>query len=245
MRSIRTIGLALVAVFALGALVAASASASSFAPEYAKCVKAPKVNKKYTGKFGNKSCTEAATEGKYELESAVGTTFVGKSKKTVLHVVGANGKAEVITCKKDKITGTITRSNGVAVTITFEGCTNEKKESCGTGGTIESSSGHVILLEYLNEAETEYGTFSLSPMVSFSCGSETFELEGLFMGTATANGKAVTFTYAVNGSGEQARRVFYSEGEVQPVGSLSTDEEAHEATIEGVEELKAKGVYIV
>ncbi len=254
MKRIRIVGACLVAVFAFSAVVVSAASASSFAPEFAKCVTSAKTAKgsthKYEGHFNNKACSEPGTEaeghGKYELASAVGTEFTGKSKKTVLHVVGANGKAEVITCKKDTIKGIVAASNRVSVTITFEGCTNEKKESCGTAGKIESSSGHPIFLEYLNEAETEYGAYSPSPMSSFSCGSESFELEGGLVGTATANGKDVTIAYAVNGSGEQAKRLFYSAGELEPVGSLYTEHEGeHEATVEGMEELKLKSVYIV
>ena len=63
MRRFRIIGLALVAMMAIGAAAAVSASAS--APEFGRCVKAPKHS---TGPgFSDRSCTEAVSEnGKYE-----------------------------------------------------------------------------------------------------------------------------------------------------------------------------------
>lgn len=174
MKHLRILGLALVVVCACSAAAAATASASSFAPEFAKCVKAEKVGKKYTGKFGNKSCTEGATEGKYELASAVGTEFTGKSKTTTLHAEGVAGKAEVIVCKKDSVKGTVVSSNRLKGAVTFEDCANEKKEKCGSEGKIESSGGYSMFLEHLNEAETEDAAFSEAPMTAFSCGSERF-----------------------------------------------------------------------
>jgi hypothetical protein len=247
MKHLRILGLALAAAFALSAVVAAAASANSFAPELAKCVKAAKVGKTYTGKFGNKTCTESATEGKYELASAEGAEFTGKSKATTLHAVSAAGKAEVIVCKKDVIKGSITGPSHIKATVTFEDCANEKKEACGTGGTIESNGAYGLLLVYLNEAQTEDGVISESPMESFSCGSEHFELEGILGGTIGANGKATTVGFGVNGSGEQEDRFTYAEKELAFGPDYLYTEAAgeHEATLVGAEELKIKGVYIV
>ncbi len=154
MKRIRLVGLCLVAVFALSAVVVASASASSATPEFFKCVKAAKVGKTYIGKYTSKECTEASkveTGGKYELVSAAATEFTaGKSKKTVLHAQGLGGKKEVITCKKDKSKGVFEETFIEGLTYTLEGCANEAKLACGSGGKIETTTA--ALLEWLNEA---------------------------------------------------------------------------------------------
>jgi len=246
-RQVRILGLALVAVFACTALVAAAASANSFAPEFAKCVKSAKVGKEYTGKFANKSCTEATTGGKYELASAEGTAFTGKSKTTTIHAVSAAGKAEVITCKKDSIKGVIVGPSQVSATVTFEDCANENKEPCGTGGKITSPGSYGLLLRWLNEAETEDGALSAAPTGSFSCGSALFELEFALAGTIAANGSTATIAYSVNGSGEQKHQFTYAEGEPNGPYHLFTEVSGieHEATLVGEEALKMKGVYLV
>ncbi len=253
MKRIRIVGACLVAVFAFSAVVVSAASANSFAPEFTKCVKAAKAAKgathKYEGHFNNKECSEPGTEaeghGKYERTSAVGTEFTGKSKTTTFKVKGAGGKVETITCKKDTVKGVIITQSQTEDTITFEGCTNEKHEACGVGGKIVSPEEYGVLLRFLNEAETETGVFSESPVGPFSCGTESFEVEGGLVGSATSSSKGITFTYAVNGSGEQKNQLFYSEG--NPLGPvhLSTEPGEAEATVVGAEALKAKGVYIV
>jgi hypothetical protein len=85
MKRLRILGLALVAVFALGAVAASGASAASFY----ECAKAPKEGKTYTGKYSDKNCTTTTTGGKYELQPGVGKgkAFKGSSKASALIVV--------------------------------------------------------------------------------------------------------------------------------------------------------------
>ena len=79
MRHLRIIGLALIATFALSAIVAASASAETL-PTIYECGKAPKnAQKKYLGKYTNSTCTKEATKEQIEI---------GKENKFEIEVWG-------------------------------------------------------------------------------------------------------------------------------------------------------------
>ena len=105
MKRIRIIGLCLVAVFAMSAIAAASASAQ---PTYKLCGTAAKVGKKYTGKYNSKTCSKteenAKGEGKYELKEAAeaSSKFTGKLGKTTFYIRSEGVKVE---CSKGKDTG--------------------------------------------------------------------------------------------------------------------------------------------
>ncbi len=62
------IGGLLVAAIVLASLSAVSVAAAAGGPEYLGCGKAAKVNKKFTGHYANKECSEVSgtNEGKYE-----------------------------------------------------------------------------------------------------------------------------------------------------------------------------------
>ncbi len=85
MGRMRTLGLAVVAVFTLAGIVASGASA---APEWKGCVRTELKN---TGRYTDKLCTtESPTgEGKYELAPSVGKGkgFRAKGGPTTLHVI--------------------------------------------------------------------------------------------------------------------------------------------------------------
>ncbi|HTR72177.1 MAG TPA: hypothetical protein VMG80_01165 [Solirubrobacteraceae bacterium] len=245
MKRIRIVGLCIVAVFAFSAVAAATASA---APEIQneKCVKAAKVEKKYTGSFNDKACTEAneAGEGRYTLEPvAEGTPFTSKSKAATFKVAG-----KVVTCKKDKDAGEYISGGFSFVTITFEGCyaNGNKHETCQSGaeaGTI-TTNPLVGILVYINEVETEHGIVLVpaeSGWASFKCGSETeaTELEGGVLGTVTNTSKGETLTFSVNGGGEQAQRFYYA-GETE--GPINLTAGSEEATLVDVDAQGPKGV---
>lgn len=198
MRSIKVIGLCLAAVFALSAIVAASASAA--APEYKACVKASKVNKKYTGTFSNKECTDAAAEGKYELaEVTPGTTFTGKAKTGVLNSYNPlenNKSVGKIECKKASELGEIINAKQAVQEVTFSKCTTEGGSvKCGSpaaSGEIHTSA-IVSTLVWLNSAKTKPGSIEYStegpehPQAEFECATIKVRTYGALLGEITGN----------------------------------------------------------
>jgi hypothetical protein len=260
LRHVRILGLCLLAVFATGALAAASASAEGGpeggTPGYAKCVKAAKnAEKKYTGEYSEKECKTKASPaktGKYELETVESGKFAGKSKATTLTTHTTKGVAVTVVCKKDKNTGQIVSENEVVVeTITFEDClvNGEKAHPCGNVApeTIETNLLEGLLV-WLNEEKTEAGILLAGEhFAKFKCGSEEVEVDGAVEGTATIGGKGPTITFAVNGSKEQANKVFNYSGSVLGPFNLYTEAEPGqqvESTLQSVEAQKGpSGVY--
>ncbi len=125
MRRLRIVGLCLVAVFALGAAMAASASAE--APEYGRCLKATaeKEGKKtvYHGGFTDSKCTKKSESktGKYEWHpGAAKGGQVSAGGRAALEQVNGLG----VGCKSEhssqgELSGTKEVKNLVVV---FEGC---------------------------------------------------------------------------------------------------------------------------
>jgi hypothetical protein len=176
MKRMRILGLALVALCAVFAVSAVTASA---APEWAVCGKATKVGKEYTGKYSDKECKTETTGGKYELE--VGSVGKGKAFKiknignqTLHSVVPGTGDVP-ITCTKLKGSATPVAPNKVAgVNLEFGKCTtlggsvpceNVKKETIKTN----------TLAGVLAEVEGKVGTIlfpeSSEYFVTFECGA--------------------------------------------------------------------------
>lgn len=120
MKRMRILGLALVAVFALGAVAASGASA---APTFYECVKTSK------GKYTDKACSvvSATSEGKYELKEGVGTKGKGLKGKAIgtskLHTF-IPGKGDVpVECGKAKDTATPVLPNKITDAVTeFSKC---------------------------------------------------------------------------------------------------------------------------
>jgi hypothetical protein len=95
MRRIRVVGLCLVAVFALGAFTAGSASAL---PEIGRCVA------KAGGKYTNANCTTKKAGGTFEfVKNAVKKKFTAASIAGKIQLEGAGGTA--ITCTSQSATG--------------------------------------------------------------------------------------------------------------------------------------------
>jgi hypothetical protein len=254
-KRIRTLGACLVAIFAIGAVAAAGASAEG-PPTFKSCVKAAKVGKAYVGKFTSKECTLASkveTGGKYELaEVESGTPFTIKSKATTLTVEG-----KVVKCKKDKGVGQIVASEAEFLTITFEGCAinGNKKEPCTTTG---HAAGTIVTNELIGEpkwidaGETQTGllVFGLEFLFAeFDCGKGPIALKSIVIGTATNTKKGITATFKVSG-GKQQQRAYWQEGEEQTnfgeglPFNLYTNPGEKEATLESAEEQGPKGVGI-
>ena len=262
MKRIRTIGLCLVAIFAISAGAAASASAAE-SPTFKSCVKAAKVGKTYVGKFTSKECTAAskvATGGKYELaEVEEGKPVTVKSKATTLTL-----KGKVVKCKKDVGKGEILGPEVEFLTLTFEKCgiNGSTKAPCTTTG---HAPGTIVTNEligepkWVNSAETQAGllVFGLGfEFAVFDCGSGPLKLKSVVIGTATNTSKGITVAFKLSG-GKQEKRAYWQEGEEQtsfgeylPFYLYTTPKEEEEtptieeATLEGAEELAPKGVGI-
>src|ERR1700729_2711893 len=93
---LKIMGLCLVAMFALTAMVSASASAAE--PEFYECAKVA------GGKFADKKCSTPGSgkTAKYELQEGIGKgkggkhAFKGKGGKATLHTPAVSGE---VTCK--------------------------------------------------------------------------------------------------------------------------------------------------
>jgi len=185
MKNLRILGLALVAVFALGAIAVSSASA---APTYNECVKASPKN---TGKYTDKTCgTEApgGNTGAYNLKEGLGkpgkNTFKGKSGASELIVVVPAGVSKEfpggatveIKCASSKDSGTVQLPNkSEKVTAEFKKC-KALGSPCQSGAkkeTIQTNSlaGELLDIEGGSGVGAELGAEGgpTSPLAHFTC----------------------------------------------------------------------------
>jgi hypothetical protein len=182
MKRMRILGLALVAVFALGAIVASGASAT---PVWKGCVKTEPKN---TGKYTDKLCTVTSptTEGKYELVPSIGKGkgFKAKGGAATLHVVvPATGKGAFpggahieVKCTSAKGKGKLGLPNLFKeVTIEFKGCTL-LAAPCQSGtkkGVIASNSlsGEMVNIETGSGVASVLGAEAgpSAPLATFTC----------------------------------------------------------------------------
>ena len=220
MRHVRILGLALIAVFAFTALAAASASAAE--PEFKLCVKAAKnAEKKYTGGYNNKTCTEvnAAKEGKYAAEEVTAPVeFTGKSKTSTLYYYVPGGAIlYTVTCKKDKDAGSVANSTEMGgFTITFESCeatnvASKVKTKCATAPVLSAAAA--LLAPTLPAEHPGFaGEFTGS---AYECGTTKFT--GSFIvveSEVAATSKGETAAFKVNkATGESIPREFLFTGE--------------------------------
>ena len=190
MRRICTLGVCVLAVVALGAVAAGSAAAAS--PEYLTCAKV-----KNSGKYSNKTCSEANAkgEGKYErvpltkaakFKGTVGAVniYLYEPKNTEDPVKGHFG------CKSGKYSGSISNSREGALTITYSECESKGKligpcnSPHGKSGVVTTST-LASKLVWLNEAETEPGIefkAKSGGIAAVECSSiETAELVGTML----------------------------------------------------------------
>lgn len=143
MKRMRIVGLCLVAIFALSALVASSASA---APEYKTCVKAPKVGTEYpTGEFTTKTCEGSPIAGgpttKYKLAAYnEGKGKLGTKGKNLGNPVNKqiypalNAAVADVECTKEKSAGEITGPSTAKSQVFYSGCKSSEGKKCGAVG---------------------------------------------------------------------------------------------------------------
>jgi hypothetical protein len=258
MKQLRTLGIALIALFALTAVAAASASAAG-EPEFKSCVKtSTNAEKKYTGGYNDKRCTEvnAAGEGKYATEEvATPLAFTGKSKTTTLYYHAGGEVLYVVTCKKDAISATIGSSRSSEEgTIKLEKCsaTNSSTKAtakCATTPTISAGTG--VLDRTLPAEHAGFGI--LGVLGPYACGPVSFgEGSALFEGEVVASSKGEFVNFTANPTtGEQGNQHFLFEGEeFESFGNSSVTEgattQSDEVSIEGSEPIAPKkGVVVI
>jgi hypothetical protein len=207
-------GLCLVAIFAVSAVAAMSASAAE--PSWYECGKAAKVGKAYTGHYTDKNCTvvSGTNTGKYEILPGVGKSkvFKGTGGKGILHNV-IPGKGDVkVECASFKDEGLAVMPNAEAnVKVTFSKCKSlgapcaspgAKKEEIKTStlagqlGYI-SKAGPVVGVDLANQAEPGSGFIT-----EFECtGVAKVRVHGSVIGEQTGDinliNKVSTVSYTV------------------------------------------------
>ena len=218
MKRIRIAGLCLVAVFAMSALVASSASAT---PTYKVCKKAAV---KEHGTFNTKTCTGVSKGGKKEGDYELGAWNEGKEKEpkfkdangasTLTSYIKGFGIVGAVTCTKAKGEGHITGASNGNVTVTFEKCSSSG-ESCASAGEkpgkIKTEELATELAELSpTEVVTRVGTTG-DVSAAFSCGAEKVVTTGIADGVVTGDigafAKESTQTFSVNAGGEQVNTV--------------------------------------
>lgn len=219
MRRIAPTGLCLAVVSA--ACFASAAGAATATPEYLVCGKAKKVGKTYTGKYNNKTCTEANAEGKGKYEYVPLTKKAKLKKGTVGHLdiylynpkPGEEKVEGHFECEGGTASGTITNSHEGTLALTYKGCKSNGRlvGSCNSVG--EKEAGVVVLqplattLEWLNSEEdlpgvairpaTEKGKFAL---VDCASGVAEVELVGTLTGKVESTPSEKALSYAINAS---------------------------------------------
>jgi len=193
MKRIRIVGLCLVAVFAMSAVAAASASAS---PTYKECMKV----KAKTGKFATASCTTEGGTGTWELVSPKKGAYTSTTKTATLATPGVGS----VSCKTSKGTGTITSETAATTVVTFSTCATSGKK-CTSAGQKAGVIKTFELLGSLREPTagtvetvvTGNGPEGLS--AEFSCETITIKTRGSVGGVDTGDintaGKKSTETF--------------------------------------------------
>jgi hypothetical protein len=183
MKRMRILGLCLVAVFAVGVVSAATASATE--PGWYECAKAAKVGKTYTGKFSDKVCTTGVeTGGKYELQPGVGKgkAFKGKGGKAILHNV-IPGKGDIkVECASFKDSGQVAAPNvEFNVVSIFSKCKSLGAPCKTVGGKKETITTEKLAgtLGYLNKAGKVVGADLANEASPGSGYLAQFECEGV------------------------------------------------------------------
>jgi hypothetical protein len=187
MRSIRTVGLCLVAVFVLSAAAVASATPAS--PEIGRCVKvAPK-----TGHFTTDECKKEAKEtklGEWEFEpGAIKNKFTGAGGEATLETVHA---VKVI-CNAEASAGEFTSDSTVGnIEVTFTGCTSNGF-SCSTAGSgagevvTNALAGDLVWEKFGKDAAIDLFPASTELFVEFNCGPANAKVKGSVMAKLPVN----------------------------------------------------------
>jgi hypothetical protein len=265
MRTLKMVTLCFAVALVVSGLATAVASASE-GPKFIRCVKAAKVDGKYTGKYTDKACTKPASEAeieagktnKYEavaLAPSEEVSVTGKSKATTIKTIGVNGNAETVVCKKDAFVGKLSNDaygGLVTGTFTFEDCeaNGSKSDVCGNTkpGTIEYSPAQKQEVQWLEQGSKPGLDTPANPGPKFTCGSETVETGGTLVGTLENSSKGVNVLWKTSGGTQEDTRFFEEEepGEWREESELNlfSRPSRAETTVVGTEEISAKGISV-
>jgi hypothetical protein len=240
-RRIRIVGLCLVVGFALSAVIAAGAQASTEIVSSPVCVKASKGHLGYKGHYLDKHCTVKASEeeinlggelNKYELDPGPGWVAKGKAVKgKAVKILLAQGE---IVCSKSGGSGMVLGPTRVQATLTFAKCESKKLfVPCTTRGlpsgdietktllgVIGEGAGKEVLVSFTGK---EAGGTEPAPgeqFAEFDCGELiTFDLHGTLSGKWTEAANEMTkkggIDFAV-GTGEQGLIAQFVAGAEEP-----------------------------
>jgi hypothetical protein len=196
MKRIRIMGLALVAILAVGGVSVASASAAL--PELGRCSKlTPEVvgkRKVYHGLYSNKSCTRLQSKkaGHYEWTAGPGTAnkFYASITEPVFETVtGGRMVCSVLILKGEYLTEKTEKAS-----ISIAGCENAAKQPCQTEpakeGLIEGLSELEGTLAFIRGGEKPIVGWDLkheTDLFTFECGKlpevgDLQEMEGSVIG---------------------------------------------------------------
>jgi hypothetical protein len=211
MKRMRIIGLAIVALCSLGAMTAASASASL--PAFYEC---KKVTVKKSGTY-EKGCVKTSggtTEKEYEKVEGIGKAaaklFKGKGGAATLHTPAVGGE---VVCKAFKDEGRVTAVKAETKVISiFTGCVSLGKKCTTTGqtaGTIKTNSLEGGL-GYIEAASHTVGVDLKAEgggeLAAFNCEGLEIKVNGSVIGQLTPINTMSTSSvtaFTVNGSGLQ------------------------------------------
>jgi len=231
MKRIRIVGLCLVAVFAMSAVAAASASAS---PTYKECAKV----KAKTGKFATASCTTEGGTGTWELVSPKKGAYTSTTKVATLETPGVGS----VSCKTSKGAGSITSETAATTTVTFSTCATDGKK-CTSAGEKAGMIKTFELLGSLREpsagvVETVLagnGPEGLS--AEFSCEGITIKTRGSVGGVDTGD---------INSAGKTSKQTFNKatglESEIVGLTPFLPSNQTAEATVKGKADIGIFGV---
>jgi hypothetical protein len=215
-KRISTIGLALVAAFAIS--IVAASGANAFSAEFGKCVKLTKAE---GAGYSDSGCTkEVTSKAKYvwqPLAAGSDITYKGTGKTATLESVPSKDK---ITCKTTESEGAFTGPKSVNAITRFTGCTDvSAKVSCQNNGFTGSKVGDIetpvnngepgtILASKKEGGVLFSGGGPNGELAQFECGGAgtgagaqiyTF---GSLIGVATSDKTATAFTTTFKPSGE-------------------------------------------
>lgn len=211
MRRIKIVGLSLIAVFALAAMTAGSASASP--PEFGRCLKGTVHS---TSNFDSSKCIKLASEDAVseaeQLKKGVYTwnpgvvknKFTTKIKEATIATLETVGGTKV-TCTGETSTGEYTGLKTIGkMTVKFTGCeTNKVKcESAGAGvgnittAVLEGPIGFekVVVPASKDTVADELKATGGGHLADFECVGLTVEVRGSVLHKITANAMKLTAT---------------------------------------------------
>lgn len=222
MRTLKAMALALVAVFAMSAVAAGTASAA--APEVGRCVKVAAG----TGKFSSATCIKEKAGGSYEwLPGAVKNKFTTKGGVATLQTVAGTA----VGCKTETSGGEYNSTKTVTnVIVTFKECASAGLK-CNTTGQGE---GELVTnplegkLGFENKAKKKVA-FDLFPaagdgglFITFNCSGLHLEVEGEVLVNFPADKMTSSVTLKYSGKkGKQKPEKF--EGEPPSILETSID----------------------